>query len=67
MPQTTSKRDGSTITHLTVSEVSVLRVALSALQYLAEREKCAASKDAVINLTAVLAKWEKPKKAAKAP
>ena len=63
MPQTTTPRGKSEpVTNLTPAEAAMLRGTLAALNYLADREKCQASKDAAINLTAVLAKWEKKPK-----
>jgi ribonuclease HI len=64
MPQTTTPR-GKTepVTTLTTSEVASMRVALAALKYLHEREKCEDSAKAGAAITAVIGKWEKKPKA----
>lgn len=52
---------------LTTGDETATRTVAAMCKWLAEHDKCAAAKDAAINLEAVLKHYEKPAKAPKAP
>lgn len=63
----TNVKAGTQTVSLTTGDLTALKTVAAICKWLDQHDKCAAAKDAAINLDAVLKHYEKPAKAPKEP